>query len=84
MGKGGKYLRKYLPGAVYESYLRTYPAGEIVAIWKSVFEMCTLFDTVAREVGKNLGFPYQEEEAENSRTYLDHVSRLPVDAKVIY
>lgn len=84
VGKGGKYLRKYLPGAVYESYLRTYPAGEIVAIWKSVFEMCTLFDTVAREVGKNLGFPYQEEEAENSRTYLDHVSRLPVDAKVIY
>ena len=55
-----------------------------MAIWKSVFEMCTLFDTVAREVGKNLGFPYQEEEAENSRTYLDHVSRLPVDAKVIY
>ena len=28
VGKSGKYLERYLPKELYESYLRTYPAGE--------------------------------------------------------
>ena len=55
VGKSGKYLERYLPKELYESYLRTYPAGEKEAIWKSVLEMCDLFEIVAREVSQALG-----------------------------
>ena len=68
---------------LYESYLRTYPAGEKEAIWKSVLEMCDLFEIVAREVSQALGFSYNEEEGRNSRAWLEHVYKLPKDAKEI-
>lgn len=84
VGKGGKYLKNYVPEAVYERYMRTYPAGEKEAIQKSVFEMCSLFETTAREVAQALGFSYHEEEERNSRAYLEHVCQLPKDAKEIY
>ena len=64
--------------------MRTYPAGEKEAIEKCVFEMCSLFETMAREGAQALGFSYHEEEGRNSRAYLEHVCQLPKDAKEIY
>ena len=83
VGKSGKYLKRYLPKELYERYLRTYPAGEKEAIWKSVLEMCDVFENVAREVSRTLNFSYDEEEGRNSRAWLERVYKLPKDAKEI-
>jgi aminoglycoside 6-adenylyltransferase len=52
--------------------------------WEAVIRMCHLFDQSARYVGDKLGFEYNEAEGKNSLSFLEHVRRLPKDAKEIY
>ena len=58
VGKSGKYLSRYLSREEYRSFLATYSSAEPEAIWKSVFIMCELFDRMAKEVSRELGFQY--------------------------
>lgn len=81
IGKSGKYLYKYLTQNEMERFLHTYPNGNLVVIWHSLFEMCDFFDETARKVARGLGFTYDEEEAHNSRLFLDCTYELPGDAK---
>ncbi len=80
IGKLGKYLKRRLPEDKYERLMKTYPKAEEDDIWQSVFEMCGLFEETAIRVGKELGYAYNEEEAYNSRLYLDCTHELPRDA----
>ncbi len=79
-GKCGKYMNRYLPEEIYAGYLRTYSPAQVHDLWQAVWEMCRLFENTAQEVGKRLGFVYDEREAENSRQYLKRVQQLPRDA----
>ena len=83
-GKAGKYMKKLLCAEDYEQFLATYAPAEKDAIWKAVFQMCSLFHRTALEVSRKLGMPYDVAEAKNSRRFLEHVQRLPRDAKEIY
>ncbi len=83
IGKSGKYLYKFLSQDKMERILLTYPAGNPESIWQSLFEMCDFFDALAREVGRGLGYAYNEKEAHNSRLFLDCTYELPGDAKEI-
>lgn len=77
VGKSGKYLNKYLPESQYGRLLKTYPQAKEDAIWQAVFEMCGLFDETARKVGDRMKIAYDEEEAKNSRLYLECTYDLP-------
>ena len=46
--------------------------------------MCSVFHRTALEISGKLGIPYDAAEAKNSRSFLEHVQRLPRDAKEIY
>lgn len=81
VGKFGKYLRRYLAEDCYKKLMKTYPPAEEEAIWRSVFEMCDLFDETARKTGRGLGYAYNEKEAHHSRLYLDCTYALPKEAK---
>lgn len=83
-GKSGKYFKKYLPEDKYRQFLATYSIAEIESIWNSVFEMCDLFQSTAVELSKKQKFVYDFEQAENSLNFLQHVRKLPVNAKEIY
>lgn len=80
VGKSGKYLDKYLSKEEYERLMRTYSNSDRQCSWQSVFEMCSLFDEVARMVGGRLGYPYCEEEAQGSRLFLNYTHELAEDA----
>lgn len=80
VGKSGKYLHRYLSAEEYGRLIRTYPKGKLEDIWQSVFVMCDLFDEMARKVGGELNYTYQEEEAKGSRLFLDCTYELPEDA----
>jgi aminoglycoside 6-adenylyltransferase len=84
IGKSGKYMNQYLEKEQWNTFLQTYSLGATHDIWKSVFIMCDLFDTIAKEVACNMGFKYNEIEANNSMQYLKDVNVLPKDAKEIY
>lgn len=81
VGKFGKYLRRYLAEDYYQRLMKTYPPAEEEAIWRSVFEMCDLFDETARKAGRELGYAYDEKEAYHSRLYLDCTYALPKGAE---
>lgn len=84
IGKSGKYMYRWLDQNIWETFLQTYPQGEVKEIWKSVFIMCDLFHMVSKEVARDMNFQYNELEASNSLKFLRDVSVLPKDAKEIY
>ena len=84
VGKSGKYMKKYLSEKKYCQFLATYSIAEIELIWNSVFEMCDLFQGTAAELSKRKRFVYDFEQAQNSLSFLQHVRKLPADAKEIY
>lgn len=84
VGKSSKDMHRYLEAEVWEAFLKTYPAGNIDAIWKSVFLMCELFNQVAIKVCDEMQIIYHEAEAKNSLKFLNDVSRLPKEATLIY
>lgn len=84
VGKAGKYLEKFLSPQVWNQYVKTYSTAELEAMWESIFSMCGLFDETAKKVGEKLGFSYNQEEADASRGFLEHVRNLPADALGIF
>ena len=83
-GKCAKYMGRYVSEDIYRRYLATYSSAETEAIWDSVLGMCDLFHEIAAELSEAMEYPYDDTEAENGRAYLEHVRRLPEDAKEIY
>lgn len=84
IGKSGKYMYRYLDRETWERFLATYADGRAEHIWESVMNMCSLFDETAQYVAEKLGCTYNHQEAAASRGYLEHVRRLPQDAREIY
>ena len=84
VGKAGKYLDKWIPQSLWKRYLATFPLADTERAWIAVFNMCDLLDELGKELGTVFGYPYNSTEAENSRGYLEHVRRLPKDAREVY
>lgn len=83
IGKSGKYIQHYLPEKWWQAYKATYTTTEKEALWQGIDAMCELFDEVAREVGASEGFTYNQEEATNSRCFLENAKKLPKDASEV-
>lgn len=84
IGKSGKYMNRWLTEVEWNEYLSTYFSADLEEGWEAVIRMCHLFDQTARYVGDKLGYEYNEAEGKNSLSFLEHVRRLPKDAKEIY
>lgn len=80
VGKSGKYMYRWLEKEEWETYLSTWFSSDPKEAWEAVFRMCDLFRQTAEYVGRELGYEYNETEGANSRSYLEHVRRLPKDA----
>ncbi len=75
-GKSSKYLNKWLPEDEWQMLLLTYFDCNIVNAWKAVFKMCDLFKNVAKYVGEQLGYEYNEKEGAAALDYLKHTYNL--------
>lgn len=84
VGKSGKYMYRWLENQIWDTFLQTYPSGQVESIWKTVFIMCDLFNDIAKEVSCNMKVKYNEIEANNSLKFLKDVYLLPKNAKEIY
>ena len=69
-GKEGKFIKKYLSAAEYNSVLSTYPDHKTQNIWNSLFEMTSLFSEFAMHVANKKMFTYNLEEQNNILEYL--------------
>ena len=79
-GKSGKYLRRYLPKAVYEAFLSTYAPAQTDALWAAAFRMCDLFAREERALAERLAFPCDAVRQANTLRFLRAVQALPADA----
>jgi aminoglycoside 6-adenylyltransferase len=84
IGKGGKYLERYLPPSRWRMLLDTYPDGTYEGVWNALFVMGDLFRTTAQEVALRLQTEYPLEEDRRVVRYLEQVRRLPRDAASIF
>ncbi|MBN1582759.1 MAG: aminoglycoside 6-adenylyltransferase [Anaerolineae bacterium] len=83
-GKFGKHLRQYLEPELWEMLQNTYSDAGYDHTWQALYAMCDLFRKLAIQVAKHLGFDYPHQDDERVRAHLEHVERLPKDAKEIY
>lgn len=84
VGKSGKYMGHFLPHETWQRFLKTYSDANVENIWSATFILCDLFNEVATDIAERLGYIYNQEEANASRRYLEHVHRLPKDAKEVF
>ncbi len=71
-GKGGKFMRKHLPGELYSKILSTYSDHQADNNWKSLIAMADLFGQLAKVVAGSSGFQYNLEEEQNAISWLKH------------
>lgn len=83
-GKMGKYFKKYLPLSYWELYEKTYADSGYDNVWEAVFTASELFRLLANEVAELLNFSYPAADDKNMTEYLEHIRKLPVNAKGIY
>lgn len=79
-GKSGKYLRRYLPEAVYGAFLSTYAPAQTDALWAATFRMCDLFAREECALAARLSLPCDEVRQANTLRFLRAVQELPADA----
>lgn len=84
VGKSGKYMYRWLDKQIWDTFLQTYPSGQVESIWKAVFIMCDLFNRIAENVSNTMEVTYNQMEADNSLKFLKDVYVLPKNAKEIY
>lgn len=84
VGKSGKYMYRWLENQIWNTFLQTYPSGQVESIWKAVFIMCDLFNDIAKDVSSSMEVKYNQMEADNSLKFLQDVHSLPKNAKEIY
>lgn len=73
VGKMGKYFKQYLPQSLYEMYVQTYSDGTYENLWNSILISCNLFQILAKEVAKYLGYTYNQQDDDGIMQYLNMV-----------
>jgi len=84
IGKSHKYIKEYLEADLWNKLMKTFNTGDYESAWQALFIACELFEQIAPEVGKQLGFEYNSAEAAKSFDFIKHIRKLPQGAKEIY
>jgi aminoglycoside 6-adenylyltransferase len=67
VGKGGKFMKSYLPPDLYNRILQTYSDQALGNNWKALFQMTDLFGQLAQKIANVLTFNYAMTEEKNVR-----------------
>lgn len=70
IGKGGRFMRKFISEEMYDEVLATYAGNNIEDNWKALFKMTELFAQIAKDVAANLNFFYRPDEEHNVIAYV--------------
>jgi aminoglycoside 6-adenylyltransferase len=73
VGKGGKFMKDFLPPDLYKKILQTYSDQESENNWKALFLIMDVFGRLARTVSHKLKFRYIIAEEQNVVTYVSQL-----------
>lgn len=80
-GKAGKWLQKYLPEDIWNSFVRAYAGSDRDEMWDALMEAGRLTRTVGTALADHLGYTYPMEDDTRVTEYLMRVRSLPKDAE---
>jgi aminoglycoside 6-adenylyltransferase len=80
-GKYGKYLRRCLEPELWAALEQSYADADINRTWDSLFAMAALFRRAALTVAAHFGYEYSQGDDDRVSAHLEHVRRLPKDAR---
>jgi aminoglycoside 6-adenylyltransferase len=83
-GKFGRHLEQCLEPKLWALLQKTYSDADYESTWDALFETCALFRRLAIPVAEHFGFDYPHKDDERVSAHVEHVRRLPRDAKEIY
>lgn len=83
-GKNGKYFKQWLEPEEWNMLIATYSDADDEKTWDALEKMGELFRLTAKAVAKHFNFDYVISEDANVTAHLNHVRKLPRDAKEIY
>lgn len=83
-GKAGKYLPRHLEPELWALLLKTYSDADPRRTWDALFCMADLFRLTALAVAAHFGFAYPHADDARVTAHLQHVRRLPRDAREMY
>lgn len=70
VGKGNKYLMKYLTEQEQAALLKTYSRADIKEAWEALWQMCGFFAQISSEAAKQMGFSVNLKEEKGSLAYI--------------
>ncbi len=77
VGKFGKWLKRVLPKAIWEAYLKTYSGVDPAEIWEALLATGKLVREIGPELAEQLGYEYPLEDDRRVTEYLQKVRELP-------
>jgi aminoglycoside 6-adenylyltransferase len=80
-GKAGRWLEKYLPINIWNSFVNTYASNNNEHIWNAIFEMIRITRIIGTELSQHLGFEYPHTDERRVNEYLIKIQSLPKAAK---
>lgn len=73
IGKGAKYLNKFIPADIYNRYLDTYCTTEPKEIFRAVNNICNLFSDISKNNSEFYGFSYN---AKQPKTITEYINKI--------
>jgi aminoglycoside 6-adenylyltransferase len=83
-GKLGKHFQRLLSTDHWMRLQKTFADADAERTWDAMFVLMDLFTEVALEVAQHFRFEYPHEDDQKVRLHLEHVRRLPKDARTMY
>lgn len=80
VGKCGKWLKRYLPGDIYNEFAATFSGTSYDEIWSALFNAGKLIRKIGMDVAQSLHYTYPLQEDVNVTEYLKKVKALRKDA----
>jgi aminoglycoside 6-adenylyltransferase len=78
--KHGRFFKKYLDQENWEILQATFAGSNIEDNWNALFAMAKLFSRLAKQIAKELNYPYPQKTADDIIAYLEKISKLDTDA----
>lgn len=80
LGRGKRWLKRYLPEHMYSDYLHLYMNKGCSEIWDRLFFMGPFIQKVATEVSQCLGYYYDQSQSDDVTKFLHRINSLPDNA----
>lgn len=80
VGRRGRWLKRYLSENVYADFIHLYPTKGYISMWERLFCMGPFINKIAKEIGMECGYGYDQSHGRLVTDFLHRINSLPNNA----